>query len=98
MLWQAAAGRDFQGKRFGPRPLDLDIIAYGSDLSADINDEMLVIPHPRWAERDFVMAPLTDLYSLPELQALGLGAKGVLADAHQRWNQAGGDTLLLCRL
>ena len=36
------------------RTLDLDLIAYG-DLESD--DRRLVLPHPRAAERDFVLAP-----------------------------------------
>lgn len=52
------AGRDFTTVRNGPRPLDLDILAYG-DLRVDSRD--LVVPHPRWHERDFVLEPLREL-------------------------------------
>jgi 2-amino-4-hydroxy-6-hydroxymethyldihydropteridine diphosphokinase len=38
------AGRDLQGMRWGPRPLDLDIIFYGSQ---QLDTEALTIPHPR---------------------------------------------------
>jgi 2-amino-4-hydroxy-6-hydroxymethyldihydropteridine diphosphokinase/dihydropteroate synthase len=38
------AGRDRNGVRFGPRPLDLDIIFYGNKR---IQHENLVVPHPR---------------------------------------------------
>lgn len=44
--------------RWGPRPLDLDILLYG-DLQ--IAEPELVIPHPRLGERNFVLAPLHDL-------------------------------------
>jgi 2-amino-4-hydroxy-6-hydroxymethyldihydropteridine diphosphokinase len=57
-------GRDFNGIRNGPRPLDLDIIMYGveNERSLEINDDdELQIPHPRLAEREFVLAPLIDL-------------------------------------
>jgi 2-amino-4-hydroxy-6-hydroxymethyldihydropteridine diphosphokinase len=47
-----------RGERWGPRTLDVDILLYG-DLVLDEPD--LVIPHPRWEERDFVLAPLADL-------------------------------------
>jgi 2-amino-4-hydroxy-6-hydroxymethyldihydropteridine diphosphokinase len=40
--------------RWGPRTLDIDIITYG-DLVMD--DERLTIPHPRAAERAFVLQP-----------------------------------------
>ena len=42
----------------GPRPLDVDIIFYGSK---SFTMEGLEIPHPRWAARDFVITPLLDL-------------------------------------
>lgn len=44
--------------RWGPRPLDLDIIFYGSH---NLQHERLVIPHERWRQRPFVLAPLVDL-------------------------------------
>ena len=47
--------------RWGPRTLDLDIIFY-DDIRID--DERLTVPHPRWSERRFVLAPLSDV--MPE--------------------------------
>jgi protein-S-isoprenylcysteine O-methyltransferase Ste14 len=45
--------------RWGPRTLDLDIIATdGEPRSAD----HLVIPHPRATEREFVLRPLVDVW------------------------------------
>ena len=41
-----------------PRTLDLDLIFYGS---AWIQSPDLVIPHPRWALRGFVVEPLAEL-------------------------------------
>lgn len=40
--------------RWGPRTLDVDIIVFG-DLASD--DPVLTIPHPRTAERAFVLYP-----------------------------------------
>lgn len=56
-------GRDFNGTRNGPRPLDLDILFYGmeQEISLVLNDPDLVIPHPRIPEREFVLAPLVDM-------------------------------------
>ncbi|KAJ0775647.1 putative 2-amino-4-hydroxy-6-hydroxymethyldihydropteridine diphosphokinase [Helianthus annuus] len=44
--------------RYGPRPIDLDILFYGKYR---INSEILTVPHERIFERAFVMAPLVDL-------------------------------------
>lgn len=49
-------------ERFGPRTLDVDIIWMDG---VEMADEALTIPHPRWRERRFVLAPLRDL--APEL-------------------------------
>ena len=47
-----------RGERWGPRTLDVDVLFYG-DEQIDARD--LVVPHPRWSERDFVLAPLVDV-------------------------------------
>lgn len=52
-------GRDrSSGIQNGPRTLDLDLLLYG-DLV--IRETDLEIPHPRLAERVFVLAPLADI-------------------------------------
>lgn len=51
------AGRS-AGRRNGPRPLDLDLIAYG-DLQ--LATERLTLPHPRARERLFAMGPLAEI-------------------------------------
>jgi 2-amino-4-hydroxy-6-hydroxymethyldihydropteridine diphosphokinase len=40
------------------RRMDLDLLLYGSDI---INEEVLVVPHPRMTERRFVLQPLNDI-------------------------------------
>ncbi|MBU0558589.1 MAG: 2-amino-4-hydroxy-6-hydroxymethyldihydropteridine diphosphokinase [Bacteroidetes bacterium] len=45
-------------KKWGPREIDIDIILYGSKI---FNTSDLVIPHPHFKERDFVLLPLIDL-------------------------------------
>jgi 2-amino-4-hydroxy-6-hydroxymethyldihydropteridine diphosphokinase len=56
-----AAGRT-RGERFGPRTLDADLLVVGQ---LTVNDDDLVVPHPRMTERRFVLQPLFDL--APEL-------------------------------
>jgi len=45
-------------ERWGPRTLDIDIIWMDGIV---LGDEQLTIPHPRWKDRRFVLAPLRDL-------------------------------------
>ncbi len=51
-------GRDVNGVRFGPRPLDMDILFFGN-LVREGPD--LEIPHPRLHKRRFVLLPLCDI-------------------------------------
>ncbi|MBP2301040.1 2-amino-4-hydroxy-6-hydroxymethyldihydropteridine diphosphokinase [Azospirillum picis] len=55
---ESALGREFGGLRFGPRPIDIDILLYADRVIADPD---LEIPHPRMAERAFVLCPLADI-------------------------------------
>lgn len=54
---EVEAGRR-AGVRWGPRPLDVDVLMVGDDRVADAD---LVVPHPRMSQRAFVLAPLTDV-------------------------------------
>lgn len=58
---EAAEGR-VATFRNGPRPLDLDILLYGSVV---LQTPELVIPHPRLSRRRFVLEPLAEV--APEL-------------------------------
>lgn len=58
------------GVRYGPRLIDMDILFY-DDLVMRAPD--LEIPHPRLAQRAFVLVPLADL--APDLRHPGLGAR-----------------------
>ena len=41
-----------------PRTLDIDLILYGQSL---VDEEGLVVPHPRFRERTFVLEPLAEI-------------------------------------
>jgi len=45
-------------RRWGPRVIDVDILLFGEER---LNRRDLVIPHPRIAEREFVLASLAEL-------------------------------------
>ncbi|MBN8704733.1 MAG: 2-amino-4-hydroxy-6-hydroxymethyldihydropteridine diphosphokinase [Bacteroidetes bacterium] len=57
-----------EGKRWMARPLDIDILFWGSSV---IQDKDLRIPHPEIENRSFVLVPLTDLDS--EIRHPGTG-------------------------
>ena len=54
---EAAAGRE-RPYRNAPRTLDLDILLYGS---GQIDSPHLQVPHPRMAQRAFVLEPLAEI-------------------------------------
>jgi 2-amino-4-hydroxy-6-hydroxymethyldihydropteridine diphosphokinase len=54
---EAALGR-MPGRRWGPRPIDIDILLFADMI---LCEEDLQIPHPRMLERAFVRRPLCDI-------------------------------------
>lgn len=54
---EAAAGR-VRTEHWGPRTLDVDVVLIDG---VELDDPDLTIPHPRWRERGFVLAPMHDL-------------------------------------
>lgn len=55
---ERALGRERAGPRFGPRTIDLDLLLYGNET---LDEPGLTVPHPRLAERLFVLEPLYEL-------------------------------------
>ncbi|PTX92687.1 2-amino-4-hydroxy-6-hydroxymethyldihydropteridine diphosphokinase [Opitutus sp. ER46] len=51
--------------RWGPRTLDLDLLAYEGEVRASPG---LTLPHPRLFERAFVLVPLRELLARPSFQ------------------------------
>ena len=50
-------GRE-DGPRWGPRVVDLDLLFYGESV---VETPSLTVPHPRLAEREFVLVPLSEI-------------------------------------
>jgi 2-amino-4-hydroxy-6-hydroxymethyldihydropteridine diphosphokinase len=78
---EAEFGRNRAGEqRWGPRTLDIDIIAY-DDIAID--ELGLKLPHPRFEERAFVLVPLAEI--APDRRIAGLR----IADALKRLDATG---------
>ena len=68
-------GRDrAHERRWGPRTLDLDLIAYDE---VSIDKPELTLPHPRLFERAFVLVPLMEI--APDRVIAGRNVKSALA-------------------
>ena len=65
---ESAFGRPAQRERWGPRVLDLDLLAFARERRAEPE---LTVPHPGIVERNFVLYPLSDI--APDLELPGLG-------------------------
>ena len=82
-LVEAAFGRDrSREQRWGPRILDIDILLQGE---RELETDDLVLPHPRIAERAFVLVPLMEVMpggALPDGRRFAslLGALAPLED------------------
>jgi len=62
--------------RNGPRTIDIDILFYGG---REIKTPGLAVPHPRLAEREFVLAPLAEIAPGLRHPATGKTAAAMLA-------------------
>lgn len=78
--------------RWGPRTLDVDVIVYGDEVSADPE---LTLPHPRAHERAFVLAPWHDADPDAELACHGRVA-GLLAGVGRHGVRRRDDVVLRC--
>jgi len=65
---ERALGRTRDGRRWGPRTIDLDLLVYGDET---VDEPGLRVPHLRLGERRFVLEPLAELD--PELVVPGAG-------------------------
>jgi 2-amino-4-hydroxy-6-hydroxymethyldihydropteridine diphosphokinase len=72
---ERALGRDrIREQRWGPRPIDIDVLAYDE---AELHDPELTLPHPRLFERAFVLVPLAEI--APDLSIGGVRVRDALA-------------------
>ena len=71
---ERARGRE-RVERWGPRTLDLDLLSFGQEI---LDLPGLEVPHPRLAERVFVLAPLMEIAPDYVLPRWGLTAGGLL--------------------
>ncbi|MEZ5788580.1 MAG: 2-amino-4-hydroxy-6-hydroxymethyldihydropteridine diphosphokinase [Xanthobacteraceae bacterium] len=77
---EAALGRDRQAEtRWGPRPIDIDIIAYDDLVLAEPD---LTLPHPHWQERAFVLVPLAEI--APQYAISGMTVRDALTRLDRR--------------
>lgn len=82
---ERARGRDRSREvRFGPRTLDLDLLAWGAARpgGAFIDAPGLTVPHPRMHERPFVLVPLAEV--APDLAAAAAAGAGIHLGAEAR--------------
>jgi 2-amino-4-hydroxy-6-hydroxymethyldihydropteridine diphosphokinase len=70
---ERALGRVRDGRRWGPRTIDLDLLLFGSETLAEPG---LTVPHPELARRAFVLEPLAEL--APDLVVPGQGTASAL--------------------
>jgi 2-amino-4-hydroxy-6-hydroxymethyldihydropteridine diphosphokinase len=71
---ERSLGRPARHEKWGPRVIDLDLLAYGRARAAEPE---LTLPHGGISERNFVLLPWADI--APDLDIPGLGRVAQLA-------------------
>ena len=74
-------GRDRSGaQRWQPRTIDLDLLFHGSQIQAD---DFVIVPHPEWSRRDFVLLPLFEIAPTLVDPVSGRPLSAIVADLHE---------------
>ena len=69
-------GRTPRAERYGPREIDIDLLLQGGRV---VSEQGLEVPHPRLAERVFVLVPLVEMASELRHPSLGVTMQELLA-------------------
>ena len=84
---EQAMGRSRPPVRWGPRLIDLDLLAFGNET---LDEPGLTVPHPGLHQRDFVLYPLAEI--APQLWIPGKGRVSTLAgEVEDRGSRALGE-------
>ena len=80
-----------RAERWGPRPIDIDVLLYGDEI---VDEPNLQVPHPELEHRAFVLVPLAELAADVRHPTLGqtigslaaaIDASGVRKRAEASW-------------
>jgi 2-amino-4-hydroxy-6-hydroxymethyldihydropteridine diphosphokinase len=63
--------------RWGPRSIDIDILFFGDQ---EISEQGLVVPHPRIADRAFVLVPLAEIAPEKDLNGQTIAERAIVSD------------------